>query len=362
MTTVQVMLSDQSYPIRIRSGSLGDLAETLAQDFESARVICITTRQVRRAHLDTLTRGLAAAGLAHHCIDVPEGDRAKTLRQASKLYDSLINLKADRSTVIVALGGGAVGDVAGFVASTYLRGVALIQVPTTLLAQVDASVGGKTAVNHRRGKNLIGTFHQPRLVWIDPEVLRTLPVSELRCGMAEVIKAGAIWNGEFFEWLEKNVEGVMSLDSDLVGEAVVRAVRIKAEVVGLDEREAGLRALLNFGHTLGHAIENLSGYRGIHHGEAVAIGMVFAARLSEQRGAAPGGTAARLAELLLRVGLPTEIPSSLASSNRREAYLGAIAVDKKVRGRQLGFVLLREIGRAEVVQLSPEEVFEGMKW
>ena len=359
MKTVQVMLGDRSYPIRIRPGSLADLGETLAHEFGAVHVVCITTPRVGEAHFETLAQGFSGADLAHHRLDVPEGDRAKTLRHASRLYDSLIDLEADRDSVIVALGGGAVGDLAGFVASTYLRGVALVQVPTTLLAQVDSSVGGKTAVNHPRGKNLIGTFFQPRLVWVAPEVLRTLPVSEFRCGMAEVIKAGAIWDAEFFSWLEKNVDAVTALDPEVTSEAIVRAVRIKAEVVGLDEREAGLRALLNFGHTLGHAIENVSGYRKIHHGEAVAIGMVFAARLSERRELAPTGTSERLEALLSRVGLPTEIPDALGTPEARAAYLRAMTVDKKMRGRQLGFVVLGEIGRAEVIKLTPEEVFEG---
>ncbi|NRA04264.1 MAG: 3-dehydroquinate synthase [Myxococcales bacterium] len=359
MNTVQVMLGDRSYPIRIRPGSLADLGETLVREFGAAHVVSITTPRVGEAHFETLARGLSSADLAHQRLDVPEGDRAKTLSHASRLYDSLIDLEADRDTVIVALGGGAVGDLAGFVASTYLRGVALVQVPTTLLAQVDSSVGGKTAVNHSRGKNLIGTFFQPRLVWIDPAVLSTLPASELRCGMAEIIKAGAIWDGEFFAWLEKNAKGVTALDPELLSEAIVRAVRIKAEVVGLDEREAGLRALLNFGHTLGHAIENVLGYREIHHGEAVAIGMMFAARLSERRELAPAGTAERLEGLLDCVGLPTELPDALGVTETREAYLRAMTVDKKVRGRQLGFVVLSEIGRAKVIKLTPEEVFEG---
>jgi 3-dehydroquinate synthase len=234
-----------------------------------------------------------------------------------------------------------------------MRGIPLVQVPTTLLAQVDASVGGKTAVNHPRGKNLIGTFYQPRLVCIDPEVLATLPARMRRSGMAEIIKVAAIWDAAFFAWLESNVEAAMRLVREPLEHAIARAVAIQAEVVGLDEREAGLRALLNFGHTLGHAIENVGSYRGASHGEAVAMGMAFAAALSESRGLCSKDTRSRLIALLRRAGLPTEPPDWRA---QREAYLRAIAVDKKIRDEKLGFVVLRELGRAEVVGLAPAEI------
>ncbi|MFQ5698670.1 MAG: 3-dehydroquinate synthase [Myxococcota bacterium] len=356
MTTVQVLLGDRSYPIRIRPGSLGDLGEAIEKELQPSRVVVITTPRVERAHLGAVATGLARVHRQCSVLTVPEGDRAKTLGHASRLYDQLIDLGADRETVIASLGGGAVCDLAGFVASTFLRGLPLIQVPTTLLAQVDASVGGKTAVNHRRGKNLIGSFYQPRLVWIDPDVLATLPPRERRCGMAEVVKVGAIWDAEFFEWLEEHVGEVMALDRSALTHAISRACAIKAEVVGLDEREAGLRALLNFGHTLAHAIENVSGYRRVRHGEAVAIGMVFAARLSEARGLLETGIAQRIATLLSRVGLPIEAHDWPAE---RGAYLRAIGVDKKVQGDRLSFVVLRALGRAETLLLTPREILEG---
>ena len=357
MTTVQVLLADRTYPIRIRPGSLGTLGEALALEFSIERVVAITTPKVAEAHYRTAEKGFARAHLRTECIEVPDGDRAKTLRQAERVYEQLIELGADRQTAVLALGGGACCDLAGFVASTYLRGVPLIQVPTTLLAQVDASVGGKTALNHRLGKNLIGTFYQPRLVWVDPEVLSTLPKRELRCGMAEIIKVAALWDADFFAWLEKNAEAVMALETDPLAHAIARAVGIKAEIVGLDERESGLRALLNFGHTLAHAIETVEGYRKLRHGEAVAIGMVFAASVAEQAGLAEPDVGRRLRDMLARVGLPTELPEI---RGQRQAYLGAIGVDKKVRSRKLGFVVLREIGRAEQMWMTPEEIVAGL--
>jgi 3-dehydroquinate synthase len=353
VTTVQVLLANRSYPIRIRPGSLSEVGEALVKEFGARRVVVVTTPRVGTAHYGAVATSMARVQLEPHRIDVPEGERAKTLRVASRLFDELIELGADRETLMVGLGGGAVGDLTGFVASTFMRGVPLVQLPTTLLAQVDSSVGGKTAVNHPRGKNLIGTFYQPRLVWIDPDVLATLPARERRCGMAEVVKVAAIWDARFFAWLEENVEAVLELEREALTHAIARACGIKAEVVGLDEREAGLRALLNFGHTLGHAIEAVTRQRRVRHGEAVSMGMVFAARLSERLGLGREGIAAQLSALLERVGLPTEPPDW---SGQRDTYLRAIAVDKKRRKEKVGFVVLRDIGRAGVFPVAPEEI------
>src|SRR5262245_977238 len=353
MSTVQVMLGERSYPIRIRPGSLGDLGEALVAEFEVGRAVAITSKRVAALHYGALATGLARVNVQLDRLLVPDGERAKTLRVASSVYDRLIDLGATRQTVLIGLGGGAGCDLAGFVASTFLRGLPLVQVPTTLLAQVDASVGGKTAVNHPLGKNLIGTFYQPRLVWVDPDVPATLSPGERRAGMAEVIKVAAIWDADFFKWLEENAPSLLRLERTALAECVARACGIKAEVVGLDEREAGLRALLNFGHTLGHAVEVVNGYRHVRHGEAVALGMAFAARLSERRGLAPAGTSARLEALLARVGLATEIADL---PGQRAAYLRAVAVDKKGADGALSFVVLREIGRAELLRLTPEEI------
>jgi 3-dehydroquinate synthase len=356
MTTVQVLLGDRSYPIRVRAGSLPDVGEAVAQELGATRAVVITTPRVAAAHHEPVERGLRAVNVRTDKIQVPDGERAKTLRTAARVYDALLEFGADRQTVLLGLGGGALGDLAGFVASTYLRGVPLVQIPTTLLAQVDASVGGKTAVNHPRGKNLIGTFYQPRMVWIDPDVLKTLPPRDRRSGMAEIVKVAVIWDAEFFAWLEGHIEEVMRLEPDALTEAVARACGIKAEIVGLDEREAGLRALLNFGHTLAHAIENAARYRRYRHGEAVTMGMVFAARLSEKRGICPPGCAARLEALIERAGLRAQPPDW---EEDRGAYLRAISVDKKMRAEKVGFVVLRDIGSAEVLRLAPEEILEG---
>lgn len=358
MKTVQVLLSDRSYPIRIRPGSLVDLGEALVEELSVQRAIIITSPLIAKAHFGAVATGFARVHLPVDQLEVAEGDRAKTLRSASRLYDALIELGADRQTFIIGLGGGAVCDLAGFVASTFLRGLPLVNVPTTLLAQVDASVGGKTAVNHKRGKNLIGSFYQPRLVWIDPDVLATLPPRELRCGMAEVIKVAAIWDLAFFEWLEEHAKSAMELDREQLTSAIGRAVAIKAEIVGLDEREAGLRSLLNFGHTFGHASENVAGYRRIRHGEGVAIGMAFAADLSAALGLIERDVPERLKRLLAAVGLPTTAPGW---EREKQAYLRAISVDKKIRTEKVGFVVLRELGRAEVRQLSPQEIVMGVR-
>ncbi len=357
MTTVQVLLDDRTYPIRIRPGGLGELGEELTKELAIERIVVITTPSVFAAHYASVEAGFQRAHLRAERLEVPDGERAKTFKHATRLYTELLELGADRQTALVAIGGGACCDLAGFVASTFLRGVPLIQVPTTLLAQVDASVGGKTAVNHPLGKNLIGTFYQPQLVWIDPDLLHTLPRRELRCGMAEIVKVAALWDAEFFVWLEENVDAVMRLDGPALAEAITRAVSIKAEIVGLDEREAGLRALLNFGHTMAHAIEAVQGFRRIKHGEAVAIGMSFAAGVSEQSGFIGPEVSGRLRALLERIGLPTAPPDW---QEQRDAYLRALSVDKKVRREKVGFVVLRELGRAEQILLSVEDIIAGM--
>jgi 3-dehydroquinate synthase len=353
---VRVALGERSYSIVIRPGSLSEIGPAIRRELDAERAVVVTSPRVGRAHLAPLLAGLERVGLPPRALEVPDGERAKTLRVASRLYDGLLELGADRRSVLVGLGGGATLDVAGFVASTFLRGIPLVQVPTTLLAQVDASVGGKTAVNHPRGKNLIGTFYQPRLVWIDPAVLATLPPRGRRSGMAEVIKVAAIRDAEFFAWLEQNAERALALEPGPLAHAIERACEIKAGVVSQDERETGLRALLNFGHTLGHAVENASGYGRYQHGEAVAIGMVFEGRLAEARGLAPAGTTERVERLLARVGLPTRVPDL---AKERDSYLRALAVDKKGQGGKVALVVLRGIGRAELLRLTPEEILEG---
>jgi 3-dehydroquinate synthase len=351
MRSLAVALGERSYPVRIGSGSLAAAGPEVARRTGATLAVVITVPVVARRYAPALERSLRAAGLRVRRIVVPDGDRTKRLEVAARLYRRLLALGADRGTALVALGGGMVGDLAGFTAATFLRGVPFVQVPTTLLAMVDASVGGKVGVNLPQGKNLVGAFHQPRLVWIDVATLRSLPRRELAAGFAEMVKAAALWDAAFFARLEREAEALAALDARQLVPALRRAIAIKAEIVSLDEREAGPRMLLNLGHTLGHAIERLTGYRRVLHGEAVAIGMAYAARRSEELGLAPPGTASRLEALLRRFGLPTELPVF-----SRGAYLAALGVDKKKRDGRIRYVVLRGIGRAETLPLSAARI------
>jgi len=350
--TVEVSLGARSYPIEIGYGTLGLAGAAVARHTKATQAVVLAAGSVSRRYGPALERGLREAGLRSRRLEVKDGDAQKTLAQAARLYDALLDAGADRGSVVVALGGGVVGDLAGFVAATYLRGVAFVQVPTTVLAMVDSSIGGKVGVNLARGKNLVGAFHQPRLVWVDVATLRSLPVRQRAAGMAEVVKAAALWDAAFFTELETCGERLLGTDPEVLVPVLERACAIKAEVVAQDERETGLRMLLNLGHTLGHAIEALTRYRGILHGEAVAIGMVYAARRSEALGLAPLGTATRLEALLSRLGLPSELPDF-----PRRAYLAALRVDKKRQDARIRYVVLREIGRAETVPLTPAEIY-----
>ncbi len=348
---VRVELGERSYAIEIGFGTLEGLGSRVKAETGAARAMLVTVPPVGRRYGAVVLRSLRRAGLRAKRFDVPDGERSKSLRQAARLYDALLEAGADRSTVVVALGGGVVGDLAGFVAATLLRGLPVVQVPTSLLAMVDSSVGGKTGINVPRGKNLVGAFHQPRLVWIDAGTLGTLPPRQRAAGMAEIIKHAAIWDAALFARLEQDLEAVLALEPDVLLPVLARNCEIKAEVVSRDERETGLRMLLNFGHTLGHAVEALRGYRGVLHGEAVAMGMAFAAHRSEALGLSPEGTAERLMALLERAGLPTGLPDF-----PRRAYLDALRVDKKKRDRRIRFVALRGIGRADTVPLLPGEI------
>jgi 3-dehydroquinate synthase len=353
-----VSLGKRSYPIRIGTGCVDALGEEVVRQTGASRVVLVTVASVGRRYAAPVMRSLRRAGIQVDKLEVPDGDASQSLGQLSKLYDALLDLGLDRSGALIALGGGVVGDLTGFAAATYLRGIKFVQIPTTILAMVDASIGGKTAVNLPRGKNLVGAFHQPSLVWIDTAVLTSLPLRERAAGMAEVAKAGAIWDARFFARLERDCERILALEPTALIPMLERACRIKAEVVGRDEREeSGLRALLNFGHTVAHAVEACHGFRReILHGEAVAIGMVHAARLSERLDLAPAGTRERLESLLVRLGLPVEIPNY-----DRRAHLAAMQVDKKKVGRKIRYVLLREIGRADTLQLTPAQILPA-RW
>jgi len=349
--SVPVDLGDRSYSIELGSDWLETIGRRIAERLGVERIALVTVPTVARRYAPILTRGLEAKGAKVKRIVVPDGDATKNLNQLGALWDAFLDHGLDRTSAVVTLGGGVAGDLGGFAAATFLRGIPFVQVPTTVLAMVDASIGGKTGINLSQGKNLAGAFHQPKGVYIDIATLRSLPARERAAGFAELIKAAAIWDADFFDWLEPRIESFLDLDPKVVLPALERACAIKAEVVERDEREGGLRRLLNFGHTLAHAIEKHARYRGILHGEAVSIGMAFAAERSESMGFAPDGTADRLISALERAGLPTRVPN-----RPRSAYLSAIAVDKKKQGGNIHFVVLDRIGSASTAALPPRDI------
>ena len=341
---VRVKLGERSYDILIGRG----LIEQAATHFTAAKLgkrgIIIADTTVEPLYADKLVAALEAGGFSVKVLTIPAGELSKSLRQANRLLEKLPSLGLDRHSFVIGLGGGVAGDLAGFVAGTYLRGLAFVQVPTTLLAQVDSSVGGKTGVNLPQGKNLVGVFHQPRLVLADTGTLTTLPVRELRAGFAEAIKTGAIYDANFFSWLEKNYRRVLRREPAALVETVRRCCEIKAAVVGADERESGLRAILNFGHTIGHAMEALADYTGLLHGEAVSIGMNCAARLSVRYTGLPSVEAQRIVKLCKASGLPVLI----GAGYNLPALYEAMRLDKKAVSGRLRFVLLNRIGKAMV--------------
>jgi 3-dehydroquinate synthase len=352
MKTVTVDLGERTYPIAIGAGTLNGVAQRLRELGVPARVAVVTNPIVAEHYREGLVRALRGAELEPSIIEIPAGEEHKNLAWLTFLYDRFIEGRIDRHSTIVALGGGVIGDLTGFAAATFLRGVPYVQIPTTLLAQVDSSVGGKTAVNHPSGKNLIGAFYQPRLVWIDVQTLRTLPRREIGAGLAEVIKYAVILSPELFARLEKDIEAIVALKDDVLIDIVGQCCALKAMVVGKDERETDYRAILNFGHTLGHAIEMLTDYRQFLHGEAVAIGMVCAARLSHARGHSRSDLVPRLTQLLQRAGLPTQVPADLTE---KQLAL-AVETDKKAAGGAIKFVCVEDIGRTRFDLLTAEEI------
>lgn len=342
MNIVTVQLGDRSYPIVIGSKLLGDY--DLSGQLAGPDCLIVSNETVGPLYADRLERSLPGRNV--ETMFLKDGENWKTLATASSILDRLVVLRAGRDTTVLALGGGVVGDIAGFAAACYMRGLAFVQVPTTLLAQVDSSVGGKTGVNHPGGKNLIGAFHQPRLVLIDTDTLQTLPDREFRAGLAEIIKHGAIADAAFFRWLEDNMASLAAKDPDALATAIRRSCEIKASIVAEDEMEQGRRALLNFGHTFAHAIENSLGYGEWLHGEAVAAGMIMAAELSD----IGDNDRARLLQLVMAAGLPVG-PPPVGPDALREA----MQLDKKGKGRRLRFVLLDTIGAARLTDQYPED-------
>jgi 3-dehydroquinate synthase len=340
MQTLRIALGERSYPIHIGAG-LMERADLIVPLLARKSVAVVTNTAVAPLYLERVAGALARAGVDVVRIVVADGEAHKDWKTLDAVFDALLENRCGRDTTLVALGGGVVGDLTGFAAATYQRGVQYVQIPTTLLAQVDSSVGGKTAINHPLGKNMIGAFHQPRLVLADMDALKTLPERELRSGLAEVVKHGLIRDAAFFAWLEENIERLLARDAEALAHAVLRSVAIKAEIVAQDERENGLRRVLNFGHTFGHAIETGLGYGAWLHGEAIAAGMAMAADLSRQLGYLSEADAGRIRSLLERAGLPTAA-KGIAPARMQQL----MSVDKKVKEGRIHFVLLERLGAA----------------
>lgn len=357
MRTVNVSLGRRSYPIFIGPNLLPKIGKECAKLKLAGRCAVISDRNVAAFYAKTAVASLEAAGFDPILITVPPGETAKNLQTVERCYDQLAQHRIERKSFIIALGGGVVGDLAGFVAATYLRGVGFVQVPTTLLAQVDSSVGGKVGVNLKAGKNLVGAFYQPRLVLCDLETLKTLPDREFRAGLAEVIKYGIIYDAKLFARLERNLEKMIKLSPSMLASVIARCCEIKAEVVSQDETETGLRAILNFGHTIGHAIEAISGYGKYLHGEAISIGQVAAAKLSVDSASLPESDARRIALLFTAARLPTKINLNWF---QRQRLFRAMQLDKKVSNGEIRFVLAEKIGKVAFGQTISVKSIEKM--
>jgi len=352
METLNVGLAERSYPIHIGSGLLSHI-ELLLPYIPHKRTVIVSNDTVAPLYLQKLNEGLSSNGVRVQSIILPDGEQHKNADSLGRIYDALLAARSERSTPLIALGGGVIGDITGYAAATYLRGVPFIQIPTTLLSQVDSSVGGKTGINHVLGKNMIGAFYQPQVVLADTSTLDTLPDKELRAGIAEVIKYGLILDLPFLEWLEANMEKLLSRETAALQYAIARSCQSKANLVGADERESGERALLNLGHTFGHAIENGMGYGIWLHGEAVAAGTIMAVDLSRRLGWLSKEDVTRVRRLFERAGLPVVSPKLGA-----EKYLQLMGLDKKVADGKLRFVLLKSLGKADIVGDVPQTLLE----
>jgi 3-dehydroquinate synthase len=346
--TLQVSLAERSYPILIGQSLLSD-KDLLVRQLPARDLLLVSNTTVAPLYADRVRASLPDRRIVD--VRLPDGEQYKTLEYVSRVLDVLVSNRFGRDAIALALGGGVVGDLAGFAAACYQRGIAFAQLPTTLLAQVDSSVGGKTGVNHPGGKNLIGAFHQPCAVIADTTTLRTLPPRELRAGLAEVVKYGLVFDLSFLDWVEANVDGLLGLDDAVLAHAIYRSCELKAEVVRRDEREAGDRALLNLGHTFGHAIETATGYTEWLHGEAVAAGMLIAADMSSRLGMLPLADVERVRDLLRRIGLPVDAPRFGAGS-----AMDHMRVDKKVQSGRIRLVLLEKLGKARLMSDYSDDV------
>jgi 3-dehydroquinate synthase len=353
MHVVKVSLGDRSYDIEI-----GIVLEHIGERFKGLglgkKIALVTNPTVKKLYQSRVAGSLQTAGFLVHVIEIPDGEQYKTLDSINFIFTELLKNSLDRKSALVALGGGVIGDLTGFAASAFMRGVPFIQIPTTLLAMVDSSVGGKTGVNHPLGKNMIGAFYQPKKVLVDMDVLKTLPKEEFLAGMAEVIKYGIIWDESFFEYLDKNREKNLNLDPDTLERIIRRSCEIKAEVVSRDERESDLRTILNFGHTVGHAVETAERYT-MRHGYAVAIGMVYASRLAAKMGLCDVSMPSRVKKLIKSYGLPVDF-SALSRKLAAADLIDTMRIDKKVEGGKVKFVLPKKMGEVVVTK----EWEEGM--
>ena len=351
---IRVDLGQQSYDIAIAAGILDQLGALMTPLNVGQKVLLVSNPEIFQHYGEQTIAALETAGFDVASCTLPAGEEYKTLKTLQTIYDTALEHRLERSSTMIALGGGVVGDMTGFAAATWLRGLNVVQVPTSLLAMVDASIGGKTGVNHPQGKNLIGAFHQPRLVLIDPTVLKTLPEREFRAGMAEVIKYGVIWDAELFQRLEqsKSLDKISAIEADLLQDILKCSCQSKAEVVSQDEKESGLRAILNYGHTIGHAVESLTGYTEVIHGEAVAIGMVAASRIAIELGWWNIESDQRQLKLIQKVGLPTHLPVGV----KIDEVLQSLQSDKKVKAGKVRFILPTQMGQVQITDQVPGDV------
>jgi 3-dehydroquinate synthase len=357
-TTIPVPLPQSAYNIVLTVGGLKQIGSylqnrALVSPALGEKVLIVSNPQIWKHYGETVANSFVKSGFdVAHCI-LPAGERYKTLRSIEKIFDTALAHRLERSSTMVALGGGVIGDMTGFAAASWLRGISVVQIPTTLLSMVDASIGGKTGVNHPKGKNLIGAFHQPRLVLIDPDTLNTLSAREFRAGMAEVIKYGVIWDAELFDKLEasKRLDQRRYLSTELLMEILQRSCQCKVDVVSQDEKESGLRAILNYGHTIGHAIESLTNYRTFNHGEGVGLGMIAVGEIAVQLNLWTKDCADRQYQLIQKTGLPTQLPASFNT----EAVLDMLTTDKKVKAGRVRFIMPTAIAKVEITDRVPAE-------
>lgn len=350
MKTIRVNLSSNSYNIFIDKGILVKIGDILVKEKEPCKTLLITDKNIEKVYGNIVSESLIRNNFDVRLISLKPGEEQKTLETALTLYDACFDHKLDRISLIVALGGGVVGDISGFVAATFMRGIPFIQIPTSLLAQVDSSIGGKVAVNHPKGKNMIGSFYQPRAVFIDTDTLSTLPATELVAGLVEVIKYGVIRDAELFAYIEKSLYDILQLNDTALLKIITTSCQIKANVVEEDEKERHLRAILNYGHTIGHAIETVTDYKKYRHGEAVAIGMLYATRIAIEMGLTDNGVLERQFSLIKRLGLP------LHTGLKSEDIVKALYADKKVVAGRLRFILPIKIGEVIISDQVTEEI------